>query len=345
MINNNLYTEFIQERNVKDSTSKGYYSALKSYTMYHNMSLEELLEEARYDEDNGIVLKDRRLKNRLLQFRNFLIRNNDSSNTIRTYFTKIKTFYTHYDIELPVLPDVKYNKGYETNYYDLPTREHIRLIVDKSDILIRSIILFMSSSGTAKAETLSITVGMWIEACRDYYNNSITDLQLILSELSKKKNIVPTLYLHRIKTDKYYYTFCSPEASTEIVKYLLTRPNLDWNDKLFDIKASTLLTKFQELNDSMGWGFKGKYRFFRSHALRKYHASNIGLGAEYVDALQGRSKNQVHATYIKTNPKKLKKLYMDNMRNVMIREPEKEVKQEFTIVINIFLSGKEYNIY
>ena len=31
----------------------------------------------------------------------------------------------------------------------------------------------------------------------------------------------------------------------------------------------------------MKWGFKGKYRFFRSHTLRKFHASNIGLSAEY----------------------------------------------------------------
>lgn len=33
------------------------------------------------------------------------------------------------------------------------------------------------------------------------------------------------------------------------------------------------------------------------------------------------------------------------MGNVMINKQEKEIKQEFTIVINVFfLSGKEYNI-
>ena len=63
------------------------------------------------------------------------------------------------------------------------------------------------------------------------------------------------------------------------------------------------MAKFQDLNDSMGWGFKGKYRFFRAHTLRKFHASNIGLTSEYVDALQGRAKDEVHETYIKTNPK------------------------------------------
>ena len=68
----------------------------------------------------------------------------------------------------------------------------------------------------------------------------------------------------------------------------------------------------------MNWGFKGKYRFFRSHTLRKFHASNIGLSSEYIDILQGRSKNKVHDTYIKTNPQKLKEIYISVMENVMI---------------------------
>lgn len=152
--------------------------------------------------------------------------------------------------------------------------------------------------------------------------------------------------MKRIKTDKYYYTFCSPEASLAIVKYLKTRENLKLEDKLFDFTSSLLLTRFQEINDKMEWGFKGKYRFFRSHTLRKFHASNIGLSAEYIDSLQGRSKNEVHETYIKTNPKKLKEIYKSAMKNVMIYEnkgPEIK-KQEFNIIINVFLSGKEYNI-
>ena len=95
----------------------------------------------------------------------------------------------------------------------------------------------------------------------------------------------------------------------------------------------------------MKWGFKGKYRFFRSHSLRKFHASNIGLSAEYVDALQGRSKNEIHETYIKTNPSKLKEIYMSVMKNVMINDKKEIIKkEEFNIIINVFLSGKEFNI-
>ena len=167
----------------------------------------------------------------------------------------------------------------------------------------------------------------------------------VLDKLNGRTNVVPTFYLRRIKTDKYYYTFCSSEATEYIVRYLKTRQNLKHQDKLFDFTSSTLLVRFQEINDHYNWGFKGKYRFFRSHALRKFHASNIGLSKEYIDVLQGRSKNEVHAAYIKTNPLKLKEIYLSVMDNVMIKpQSETVVHQEFTIVVNVFLSGKEYNI-
>ena len=345
MFPNKLFQKFCRERNVKESTKQGYESALKSYTQYHQESLNTLLDEAISEENQNIPLKNRKIKKRLLSYRSYLLKSKSSPNTVRTYFTKVKTFYRHFEVEIPVIPDAQYNKLYETSYLDLPTKNHIQQALDIVGVDLRAIILFMSSSGTAKAETLSLTVDQFITGCQEYHDGG--SLEIILNTLEHKRNMVPTLYLKRIKTDKYYYTFCSPEASHEIVRYLKTRPDLKMTDKLFDFTASTLLARFQEINDSMGWGFKGKYRFFRSHTLRKFHASNIGLSAEYIDELQGRSKNYVHSTYIKPNPEALKRIYKSAMKNVMIKEVETpEVQhQEFSITINIFLSGKEYNIF
>ena len=341
---NKLFNKFCKERNVSDSTRTGYWSAIRKYENYHKLPMEELLQEAISEEENNIPLKDRKIKQRLISYRTFLLNSNLSQNTVRGYFTKIKTFYEHFEIEIPHLPQAKYAREYETNYLDLPTREHIRQAIDISSIDIKAIILFMSSSGTAKAETLSLTVQDFIDATREYHQGG--SLNEMLEQLDKRNDVVPTFYLKRIKTSKYYYTFCSPEATKHIVTYLKTRQNLKMSDKLFQFTTSTLLSRFQEINDTMNWGFKGKYRFFRSHTLRKFHASNIGLSAEYIDALQGRSKNEVHETYIKTNPETLKEIYMKSMSNVMINQLEsREVTQEFTIVINVFLSGKEYNIY
>ncbi|KZX12973.1 hypothetical protein MBORA_08740 [Methanobrevibacter oralis] len=344
MYSNSIFQKFCRDRNIKSSTKKGYESSLRLYENFNGETIESLFAEAHNDENEGIPLKDRKIKKRLLDFRSYLLNSKLSPNTSKTYFSKIKTLYLHFEFEIPHLPQAKYDKIYETNYSDLPTREHIHETLLISPIDLKAVILFMSSSGTAKAETLSLTVGHFIKATQEYhYGGSI---EFILETLDKKNNIVPTFYLKRIKTDKYYYTFCSPEASSHIVKYLKTRQNLKLEDKLFDFTSSLLLTRFQEINDKMDWGFKGKYRFFRSHTLRKFHASNIGLSAEYVDSLQGRSKNEVHETYIKTNPKKLKEIYQSAMKNVMIYEnSERKIeKQEFNIVINVFLSGKEYNI-
>ena len=106
-------------------------------------------------------------------------------------------------------------------------------------------------------------------------------------------------------------------------------------------------------------GFVGNYRFFRSHSLRKFHASNIGLSVDYVDELQGRAKTKVHEAYIKTNPKKLKEIYMGAMHNVMvfdewIEKYENIDKKEDTntvienqvinIIINFTLDGMEYKV-
>ena len=338
-----IFNQFCKERNIRGSTRKGYQSSIKQYERFHSISIDELLSEALVDEDNRIPLRERRIKKRLLDYRTYLLNSNFSTNTVKSYFVKIKTFYQHFEIELPKLPDVKYDKEYETNYLDLPNKEHIKLAVEISSIDLKAIILFMSSSGTAKAETLSLTVNDFIVATSEYHHGG--DINEVLTMLNKRKDVVPTFYLRRIKTDKYYYTFCSNEASQYIVRYLQTRQNLKYTDKLFDFTSSTLLARFQEINDHYNWGFKGKYRFFRSHALRKFHASNIGLSAEYIDALQGRSKNEVHATYIKTNPEKLKRVYLKVMQNILIFDDQESfVKQEFTIVVNVFLSGKEYNL-
>ena len=345
MHNSHIFRKFCRDRNIKSSTMKGYESSLKKYEKFCGKSIDSLLEEALNEESKRIPLKERKLKKRLVGFRSYLLNSDMSPNTVKTYFSKLKTFYLHFEIELPHLPDAKYDTTYETNYLDLPTKEDIRNVLDVVSIDMKAIILFMSSSGTAKAETLSLTVEQFIRGTEEYHDGG--SLKDILDTLEKRRDVVPTFYLKRIKTSKYYYTFCSPEASYYIVKYLKTREDLTLDSSLFDFSDSLLLTRFQDINDNMGWGFKGKYRFFRSHTLRKFHASNIGLSAEYIDSLQGRSKNEVHETYIKTNPEELKKIYMKAMNNVMIYgapDDEKEVNQEFTIVINVFLSGKEYNI-
>ena len=100
-----------------------------------------------------------------------------------------------------------------------------------------------------KTEILSLSVRQFIKACKNYHNGGSIDS--VLNTLSRRNDIVPTFYLKRIKTQKYYYTLYSPEATSSIVKYLKTRKNLKLDDKLFDFTAQTLSNRFQQINDDI----------------------------------------------------------------------------------------------
>ena len=353
MMSEELLKRFCSNRNIKYSTLKSYRSAIAKYEFFHDMDMGSLMDEAIVEEDEGISLKNRKIKSRLLDFRSFLLDSGLAISTVRTYFSRIKTFYRHFEIELPYLNDIKFDEEYLSSYYDLPTRGDIRKVCSISSNAFRALVLFISSSGCAKAETLSLTVGDFVKASDDYHDGgSIDD---VLNCLIGRRDIVPAFYLKRIKTNKFYYAFCSPEASHHIVKYLISRKGLSLDDRLFDFTDSSLIYSFKKVNDKLDMGFVGRYRFFRSHALRKFHASNIGLSADIVDELQGRGKSRVREAYMKTNPIKLKEIYMGAMHNVMvfddwIGECEKEddcvfiENQVINIIINFTLDGMEYKV-
>ena len=62
MYYNKLFQRFCKERNIKESTMKGYRSTLKKYEGFHKKSLDELVEEAIKDEEERTPLKERKSK-------------------------------------------------------------------------------------------------------------------------------------------------------------------------------------------------------------------------------------------------------------------------------------------
>ena len=325
-----LLEKMYGERNIKKSTQKGYEASFIrwcEYTKDRFNNLQEMIDFYLAEEDKRIPMRDRTFKKDLLGFREYLLHDKDcagvkSDRSFKTYFAKIRTIFNHFELEMPQLPQMKIEKGYVSSYNDLPTHHMIKTACEQSPLDLKAIILFMSSSGSAKAETLSITVEMFLEGCNEYLEEPATakNIDETLTALSNRHDIVPMIYLRRIKTDKWYHTYCSPEASYMIVESLKTRKNLSWNDKLFDYTPSLLLAKFQEINDNNNWGYVGSYRRFRSHALRKFMASNIGLSRDITDSIQGRSKDMIQEAYFKQNPQDLKKTYMEAMHKIMVYE-------------------------
>ena len=347
------FEQFCEERCLQKETIKGYKSSIKKYTQNWDMTLDELIDEAIEEEDNNISKRKRKIKKRLLQFRADLLSSEKLEvTTIKGHITKIKTIYNYFEVDIPDLPHIK-EKTTELTYMDLPNRRHIKEAFQLAGIQDGSLILFMASSGTGRTECANMKVKDFIQACEGYYTE--TELIPILEEMQgSMEQIVPTFTLFRQKTQKKYYTFCTPEATNAIIEWLLLRnelledkdEKLYLDDSLWDYTVRQISHKFQCINDALDYGFKKKYRFFRPHSLRKFHASNIGLSQENVDFLQGRSKDQLHATYIKANPERLKNLYMDVMDNISIKDLNKKeiIHEDFTININLNFYGKEYGV-
>jgi len=322
---NDVFNKFFMDRNVKRATQKGYEATFHRWFNYHGDkydTIQDCLDLYMGEEDKRIPMRDRSIKKELLGFRESLLEDPGikSDKSVKSYFSKMGSFFRHFGLEMPALPQVKLEKGYVSSYNDLPTHAMIKTACEQSPLDLKALILFMSSSGSAKAETLSITVGMFLKGCDDYLEEpaSPENIPETLKALDNRHDIIPLIYLRRIKTDKWYHTCCSPEASFMIIESLKIRDDFDWDDKLFDYTSSLILAKFQEINDNNNWGHVGAYRRFRSHTLRKFMASNIGLPRDQVDSFQGRAKDMIQEAYFKQDPQSLKKIYLDAMHRVMV---------------------------
>ena len=321
MKNQELIKEFQNIRRLTQSSINTYNTVFKMYSEYNEKTLYELLEEAEQEEEQGVRWKHRKLKKRLIEFRGYLY-DNYLKNSARTLFSKILTLYRTYEIEIHDLPSISeknINTPSPITFRELPTIEIIREAIDIANPLMKAVILFMSSSGTARRETLNLTIHDFIDATKDYHNTE--DIVEVLDFLHKRDDIIPLFYIRRQKTGKYYYTCCSPEATSEITNYLLTREKLDNESPLFKNSYYYMTVKFQEINDTLNLGKVGVYNKFRSHMLRKFHASqlyNNGVSLEIVDALQGRGKDSTHTSYFMEDPQKLKEVYINNMDCVTI---------------------------
>ena len=326
MDNQEIIDEIAIERNIKESTKDKYKIVLNHYSKFCGMTLRELLDEAEDEEEQRIRKKKRKIKRRLIDYRKFLF-DNMLISTAKAYLSLVKTFYTHYEIELPILPKLNtlnVNDVEPLKYSDLLTKEIIKQVLYKGKPIMRAIVLFSISSGCANAETMSLTIHDFIEATSNdaspYHNSN--DIYEVIDLLMGREDIVPTFYMRRRKTNKYYYTFCSPEATQAILVYLANdRRKLVPEDKLFKIHPISVVRILGEMNDDLGLGKKGTYNRLRTHQFRKFHASNLkksGMSMEDINSIQGKAKTAVNEAYFFDNPKQLKQIYIDHLDAVTI---------------------------
>lgn len=316
-----IIKQIITERNLKSNAYRRFKTAINKYLEFHQYkkTMYQLIHEALNEQNAGILQQKQKLYQYLISFRVYLA-DNVAPSTLKTYTVTLNGIYRHYGVLIPELPPFKIRQEKPLCYNDLPTHEDIKKAVSISQSDMRALILFQSSSGTSLHESLTITIRMFFEACgiKEVDNHSIP---YYLNHLKQKKELIPLFSLERVKTNKYYYTCCSNEATTAIIDWLTNRTALKLDDKIWPKNKNKYTQKYAAINKQLKMGYHGrKYSKFRSHTMRKFHASNLGGGTELIDELQGRGKSQVHEAYIKDKPAEIKQKYMKYMNNILINE-------------------------
>lgn len=223
--------QFTTEKDLASSTAGLYRSAVNTYEKCCSMALNELIDEADAEEEQGIRWKNRKIKSHLMNFRKCLFETKGES-TANRYLQCIMTIYRHFEIELFVLPSFNsknVNKTYEKKFEDIPTKQELKDAYYEATNVGECIILLGASSGLSKVDMLKMTVDDLVIGCERYFE--LQDIQFkredtvldILFQLKGCDLLVPIFEGERQKTRSRYTTFASPEFAERCVQYLIGR--------------------------------------------------------------------------------------------------------------------------
>ncbi len=319
-----LATDWFTTRGIKEATRKMYASGFAHFLNMTGKTPKELLEDAENEIKTGTLMRERKIKQHLLQFMRYLDEN-VSPGSKSSYFSAVKSFYEAYDIDLPKLKNGS-GEVLEGNKYNGMTVEVIRTVITHTESLKeRAMILATISSGMGENEIVSLKVGQ-------------------LKNVDE--NGICTLFMRRDKKRIDFITFLSPEAVKAIQLYLDER-NRDPETKVlsdddyifitthkYDKPTRTCHTPMRPRNcaeimrtitDRMGQNKEGVYNPYRPHNWRKFFFNAlIDNGCDYFFAefLMGHKLDKTRSAYFKANPEKTKLKYLRFLKFLTIEDTE-----------------------
>ena len=315
---------FIQNRTVRESTIKKYKIDIQTYSDFIKQSPSEFIEEALTEEDNGIRLSNRKIKEYLLDYKDYLIKNDYSPRTIITKLTTIKFFYAEFDVVTPKIRYSKKNLRRET-IEDLPTKDDIRLAMSFSNIKYQAIMLTMLSSGMRASDIRHLTYHDFLKSISEYCEiplNTMVEVD-VLSDMLQRNNEtkIITWKIVTIKNNTPVTTFSTPECFELLMTYLKNDPPKSLESYLFPsskypknpISERAFAHYFNNLNRLCKFGKIDRLVKFRSHTFRKIFATtlmNQGLQQLTISRLLGHSVKDLTESYIKKDDSTLKQQYL-----------------------------------
>ena len=337
------------ERGSSDSTQKSYTRTINLFEKVINLTLPEMLDIAESQEDENISWKNRDLRKWLITYRKYVYENY-KKRTAKSYLTLVVSVFRHFEItveKLPYFSTVSATPSVPIDPDLLVDRDVLRMCINVGNPLLRAVVLFMSSTGLAKTDTLNLTL-------RDYLIATDSNLNqhpiYSIKEMENQQIIGVWNNLMRQKTGHQYYTFSSPESTVAINHYLLTREHLNSLDlPLFDISSKRLSDLFKETNDMLGLGKNGEFSRFATHMLRRYHSTQLaeaGMEEGKIDMLQGRKPRSIlYQSYLKIKPSKLKEEYIGALPYIVIEDINKyKTELEMVKEENKDLREKNYDL-
>ena len=302
-------------KTITESTIRTYVTAVNSYVKFIDKSFSSTL-DWQVDEIKDIIE----------DFKDYLIDEDKANSTINKRVDLLKALYKLNKIDLGSIEKLVVHESNDPDR--LPNKNEIRQVLNTTNNKqLKAIILFMATSGCAINEVTNITVGQFKNSLTEY--TSSDEISDILDDLWNKSDIIPTIKVHRRKTDFFYYTCCTPETTTAIIKYLSTRGQLEDEDLLFTMTKPAINQAFRYYNDKLEFGRIDSHRKFHPHGLRKFFATQLtlaGVHNEDIDRLLGHKVKSVLSKYSYAN-KNIKNAYMKGIEYLKIREDSEEVKQ------------------
>ncbi|WP_321422806.1 site-specific integrase [uncultured Methanobacterium sp.] len=319
---------FFNSNSYAANTCRLYNLILENYKQFQGLSLEELLNEAETEEDQGVKRRRRRINLRVSDWKANLEQEGKSPHTIRSYLNAIISFYNYYDIIPPKIKNKQGDIALEQNQGRLLKKEEIRKMVDAGDTRSRAIIYTLALTGLSQAELRKITIQQLMQAASDVLDRPIRTIEDFLDSENDLNNEILTIHITRTKVHHRFFTFIPPEATRQIIAYLRERVHSK-NTKINPLPEGEVFVMYDGapitdhamreviVNAGENAGFQrskeGAFAYWRGHALRKYFVSTIKNktgNIELAEWLIGHKPRYTDNTYWFKDVEDLKKDYL-----------------------------------
>ncbi len=314
----------------KKNTELAYLQALASYTELYAVTPKELIGEADTEEVNHVRMRDRKLKDRLIGFRSYMMDHGLADFTVRGRMAGVRSFYNSFDIELPRLQGERRRARTREENREIPTKEDLQAVLKVCDPLEKAVLLTGASSGLSSVEIQNLKL-------RDFEKGYDEETGIV------------TLKIQRIKTGVEFVTFISPEASRAIHEYISYRSRevkaasparvkqlrkqqilsedgylfvlrqiddsylVGHNEEIRKLSENSIQKMYRSVSSKAKKNTQsGTYNTIRSHNMRKYFNStllNAGCDSFHVEWWMGHELDDTRAAYFRASPEKLREIY------------------------------------